>query len=298
MEKELSIRNLKIFALICQEKQITKAAELLGISQPAASLAVRELEEYAGATLFERNGRGVRITKAAKHFYPMVQQFLSMYEELDQEMTKWGSSGNIQIGSSISIGTCILPSVIGEYNQKYPEIEVKVSVNSSDIIEQAILDGNLDVALIEGIVHSEKIISECFMNDELIPICGRFHPLARKEKVPLESLRGENFLLREKNSGTRELIETVFSQKGFFFEPKWESTSTAALINAVAQGLGISILPKKMLQSQLEQHNIFSFSIEGIDLSRKYHIIYQKKKFMTESVENFISLVRNFQIIP
>lgn len=296
MEKQISIRTLKVFVTICQEKNITKAANLLEISQPAASLAVRELEEYTGVTLFERSGRGIKMTNAARHFYPTVQQLLKMYGEMDYEMTKWSSVSNIQIGSSISIGACILPSVIWEYSQKYPKIEVKVSINSSDVIEKSILDGQLDIALIEGVVHSDKIVSECFMKDELIPICGKFHPLARKEQVPLERLKGESFLLREKNSGTRELIETVFSQKGFFFEPKWESTSTAALINAVAQGLGISILPKKMLKDQLEQHKVFSFSIEGIDLSRQYHLIYQKKRFITESVEKFISLVKNWQI--
>lgn len=295
MDKKLSIRNLKVFVTVCQEKNMTKAAKQLDISQPAASLAVREMEEYTGTTLFERDGRGIRLTKAAKHFYPMVQQMLKLYGEIENEMMKWSSTSSVHIGSSISIGACILPSVIREYNQNYPEIEVKVSINSSDIIEQAILDGNLDIALIEGSIHSDKIMSECFLKDELVAICGMFHPLAGKKQVPIDRLKNENFLFREKNSGTRELIETVFSQKDFFFEPIWESTSTTALINAVAQGIGISILPKKMLQDQLDNHKVYSFSIEGIDLSRNYYVIYQKKRLMTVPVENFLLMVQNWQ---
>ena len=295
MEKQLSIRNLRVFVTICQEKNITKAAKQLDISQPAASLAIREMEEHTGTTLFERDGRGIRLTRAAKYFYPMVHQMLKIYDEMEYEMIKWSSTSNVHIGSSISIGACILPSIIQEYNQNYPETEVRVSINSSEIIEQAILDGSLDIALIEGSIHSDKIESQCFLEDELIAICGMFHPLAGKTQVPLARLRNENFLFREKNSGTRELIETVFSQKDFFVEPLWESTSTAALINAVAQGIGISILPKKMLQEQLEHHKIFSFSIEGVDLSRNYYVIYQKKRFMTVPVENFLSLVQSWQ---
>lgn len=295
MDKQLSIRNLKVFVTVCQEKNVTKAAKKLAISQPAASLAVREMEEYMGTTLFERDGRGIRLTKAAKHFYPMVQQMLKIYDEIDYEMIKWSSRSDVHIGSSISIGACVLPSIIQEYNQRYPEIGVRVSINSSEIIEQEILDGSLDIALIEGKIHSDKIVSQCFLKDELIAICGMFHPLAGKKQVPLERLRNENFLFREKNSGTRELIETVFSQKDFFIEPIWESTSTAALINAVAQGIGISILPKKMLKEHLDQHKIFSFSIEGIDFSRNYYVIYQGKRFMTEPVGNFLSLVQNWQ---
>lgn len=295
MDKKLSIRNLKVFATVCQEKNMTKAAKQLDISQPAASLAVREMEEYTGTTLFERDGRGMRLTKAARHFYPMVQQLLKLYGEMENEMMKWSSTSSVHIGSSISIGACILPSVIRKYNQNYPEIEVKVSINSSDIIEQAILNGDLDIALIEGSIHSDKIVSECFLKDELVAICGIFHPLAGKKQVPIDRLQNEKFLFREKNSGTRELIETVFSQKDFFFEPMWESTSTTALINAVAQGIGISILPKKMLQDQLDNHKVYSFSIEGIDLSRNYYVIYQKKRLMTVPVEHFLSMVRNWQ---
>lgn len=295
MEKQLSIRNLKVFVAVCQEKNVTKAAKQLDMSQPAASLAIREMEQYTGTTLFERDGRGIRLTKAAKHFYPMVQQLLKIYSEIEYEMIKWSSTSNVHIGSSISIGACILPSIIWKYNQNYPDIEVKVSINSSEIIEQAILDGSLDIALIEGSIHSDKIVSECFLKDELVAICGMFHPLAGKTQVPLDHLRNESFLFREKNSGTRELIESVFSQKDFFIEPIWESTSTAALINAVAQGIGISILPKKMLQDQLDRHKIFSFSIDGIDLSRNYYVIYQKKRFITAPVENFLSLVQNWQ---
>ena len=214
---------------------------------------------------------------------------------MENEMMKWSSTSSVHIGSSISIGACILPSVIRKYNQNYPEIEVKVSINSSDIIEQAILNGDLDIALIEGSIHSDKIVSECFLKDELVAICGMFHPLAGKKQVPIDRLQNEKFLFREKNSGTRELIETVFSQKDFFFEPMWESTSTTALINAVAQGIGISILPKKMLQDQLDNHKVYSFSIEGIDLSRNYYVIYQKKRLMTVPVEHFLSMVRNWQ---
>ena len=295
MDKKLSIRNLKVLDTVCQEKNMTKAAKQLDISQPAASLAVREMEEYTGTTLFERDGRGMRLTKAARHFYPMVQQLLKLYGEMENEMMKWSSTSSVHIGSSISIGACILPSVIRKYNQNYPEIEVKVSINSSDIIEQAILNGDLDIALIEGSIHSDKIVSECFLKDELVAICGMFHPLAGKKQVPIDRLQNEKFLFREKNSGTRELIETVFSQKDFFFEPMWESTSTTALINAVAQGIGISILPKKMLQDQLDNHKVYSFSIEGIDLSRNYYVIYQKKRLMTVPVEHFLSMVRNWQ---
>ncbi len=295
MDKKLSIRNLKVFATVCQEKNMTKAAKQLDISQPAASLAVREMEEYTGTTLFERDGRGMRLTKAARHFYPMVQQLLKLYGEMENEMMKWSSTSSVHIGSSISIGACILPSVIRKYNQNYPEIEVKVSINSSDIIEQAILNGDLDIALIEGSIHSDKIVSECFLKDELVAICGMFHPLAGKKQVPIDRLQNEKFLFREKNSGTRELIETVFSQKDFFFEPMWESTSTTALINAVAQGIGISILPKKMLQDQLDNHKVYSFSIEGIDLSRNYYVIYQKKRLMTVPVEKFLLMVQHWQ---
>ena len=280
---------------VYQEESITRAAEKLHMTQPATSHAIREMEEYYHTKLFERSGRGIRVTSAGTRLYPSAARLLSLYDEMDAEMKNWDTSGKLRIGSSISIGSCILPQLINRFSKKYPELELYVKVDSSDVIEQNILENHLDFALIEGSVHSEKLNSSVFLDDELVPVCSRFHPLAGAEDIELDSLKKEHFLMREPNSGTRQLADSSFALKNFQIKPTWESTSTAALINAVSIGLGISILPKRMLEKQLRMHQIASFTIHDLDLKRHYSLIYHENKFVSPTMQEFFDMLEDIK---
>ena len=280
---------------VYQEESITRAAEKLHMTQPATSRAIREMEEYYHTKLFERSGRGIRVTSAGTRLYPSAARLLSLYDEMDAEMKNWDTSGRLRIGSSISIGSCILPQLINRFSKKYPELELYVKVDSSDVIEQNILENHLDFALIEGSVHSEKLKSSVFLDDELVPVCSRFHPLAGAEDIELDSLKKEHFLMREPNSGTRQLADSSFALKNFQIKPAWESTSTAALINAVSIGLGISILPKRMLEKQLRMHQIASFTIRDLDLKRHYSLIYHENKFVSPTMQEFFDMLEDIK---
>ena len=280
---------------VYQEESITRAAEKLHMTQPATSLAIREMEEYYHTKLFERSGRGIRVTSAGTRLYPSAARLLSLYDEMDAEMKNWDTSGRLRIGSSISIGSCILPQLINRFSKKYPELELYVKVDSSDVIEQNILENHLDFALIEGSVHSEKLNSSVFLDDELVPVCSRFHPLAGAEDIELDSLKKEHFLMREPNSGTRQLADSSFALKNFQIKPTWESTSTAALINAVSIGLGISILPKRMLEKQLRMHQFASFTIHDLDLKRHYSLIYHENKFVSPTMQEFFDMLEDIK---
>lgn len=286
----MTLKHIRIFTTVYEEESITRAAAKLGLTQPATSLAIKELEEYYHTSLFERSGRGIRSTQAGEHLYPSAARLLSLYEEMDLEMKTWDTSGVLRIGSSISIGSCILPQLISQFTKQYPELEVYVMVDSSDVIEQRILENRLDFALIEGNIHSDKIKSQIFLDDELIPVCGRFHPLAGAVDVELAQLKNERFLMREKNSGTREFADSNFAIHDFHVTPVWESSSTTALINAAAAGLGISILPKRLLEKQLRMHQIFSFTIKNVDLKRHYYLVYHKNKYISPAMQYFFDM--------
>ena len=291
----MTLKHIRIFVTVYQEESITRAAEKLHMTQPATSLAIREMEEYYHTKLFERSGRGIRVTSAGARLYPSAARLLSLYDEMDAEMKNWDTSGKLRIGSSISIGSCILPQLINRFSKKYPELELYVKVDSSDVIEQNILENHLDFALIEGSVHSEKLNSSVFLDDELVPVCSRFHPLAGAEDIELDSLKKEHFLMREPNSGTRQLADSSFALKNFQIKPTWESTSTAALINAVSIGLGISILPKRMLEKQLRMHQIASFTIHDLDLKRHYSLIYHENKFVSPTMQEFFDMLEDIK---
>lgn len=286
----MTLRHLKIFVSVCKENSITLAAKKLYISQPAVSNVIKELESYYGTQLFERISKKLYLTEAGKIILNYALHINSLFEELEATIRSSSTIGILRIGSSITIGTHLMPYYIKEFSLRYPDIETLVTIDSSDIIEKLILENELDFALIEGIVHSEHIISKDFINDELVVICDLENPLLKKEVISVEDLSTQKFLMREKNSGTRELAESILLLHNISLKPIWESSSTEAIINGVSQGIGISILPLQLVQDFIDRDKICKLEVHGLKFNRQYHIIYHKNKFLTPPSLEFIRL--------
>jgi DNA-binding transcriptional LysR family regulator len=211
---------------------------------------------------------------------------------MDQDLAEGNTDIPVRIGSSISIGACLLPQCIRDYMECFGASMPFLEINSSDIIEKKILENRLDFAMIEGNVHSDAILSEPLIDDHLSLICSPLHPLAGKKTVSLDDLAEQTFLLREKNSGTRELAQSTLMMHDFLLRPRLESTSTVAIINAVRQNLGLSILPCRMLTQYFEDGSLVELSIRGIRFLRKYSIIYHQNKYLSPDLSRTIDFFR------
>lgn len=141
----MTLRHLHIFVSVYEHKSITKAANTLHIAQPSVSLAIKELGEYYGVQLFDRIGRGITPTEAAKHLYGYAIHIVSLFNEMEQHIKNWDNIGTLRIGASITIGTHILPELIKEYQKHNPDLRLEVIVNKSSAIEQHILDNKIDI---------------------------------------------------------------------------------------------------------------------------------------------------------
>lgn len=289
----MTLRHLKVFVAVCELNSITKAAEKLHIAQPAVSCAIKELEDYYGIKLFDRISKRLYLTEAGKNFLSYATHIVSMFDEMESNMRDLDKPGKLHIGSSITIGTAFMPGYVGNFKALYPQTEVYVTIDSSDIIEKKILQNELDFALIEGIVHLDSIICETYMDDELVIICSLDHPFCKNKAVTVEQFISEPFLLREKGSGTRELFDNVLASLGYSVIPAWESTSTLALINAVINGLGLSVLPRMLVKDSINEGRIAAVQIEGLKFNRKFNIIYHKNKFLTASAKAFIEMCKS-----
>lgn len=287
----MTLRHLKIFAVVCQENSISLAAKKLYISQPAVSNTIKELETYYGTPLFDRISRKLYLTQTGNVVYQYAIHITSLFQELEESVKNPLAPGfSLNIGSSITIGTHLMPEYICRFSEQYPDIPVYVTIDSSDVIEHKILNNELDFGLIEGFIHSDHLISHEFVQDELTVICSPENPLIHQEHLTVSALSGQNFLMREKNSGTRELAESILSLHGIFLQPLWESSSTEAIINGVAKNIGISILPLQLVQEPLRQNKIIRLKINDLSFDRQYHIIYHKNKFLSPAALAFMKL--------
>lgn len=286
----MTLRHMKIFVTVCQENNITAAAKKLFISQPAVSIAIKEIEEYYGIKLFDRLSRKIYITQMGEIVFNYALHITSLFDEMDNTIKDKDTVKKIKIGSSISIGTDLMPSYVKKFSDSFPDIQVFVTVDSSDIIEQMILDNKLDFALIEGVIHSDNIVTQNFLDDELVVVCNRSNPLTKKNQITMGDLKSQKFLLREINSGTREVIESIFLLHNVSITPIWESSSTQAIINAVISGIGVSILPYRLVKLYIETNRITRLNIDNINFKRQLHIIYHKNKYLSTAANKFLEL--------
>lgn len=286
----MTLRHLKIFVAVCECDGITAAAEKMYLAQPAVSLAIRELEEYYGIRLFDRISRHLYLTEAGKQFLEYALHITSLFDEMESGIRNWDSIGHLRIGSSITIGTHLMPELVKHFSSQYPDIKVHVTINNSKQIENMVLNNQLDFALIEGVVHSEHLLFEEFLSDELVLVCSPDDPLTKQQNIEIEELKKYPFLLREVESGTRELFDSCLLVYGISIEPIWESTSTGALIHAVKKGLGLSALPYPLVKRDLDAGDLERLFVQGLDFHRKFHVIYHKNKYLTKAARSFIDI--------
>lgn len=286
----MSIKTLMIFVTVYKEESITSAAKKLNISQPAVSFAIRELETQYSVKLFERVGRGIQKTSAARHLYEFASHITSLYMEMDQEFGKELPNTPLRIGFSSTIGASFMPSLIGRFVEQYNVPMPYVTVNTSDKIEALILENQLDIAMTEGCSCSDKILAEPFAADRLILVCSPSHALSPKKRITLADLKEEHFLLREKGSQTRGLVESAFRLHDFILRPTLESSSTTAIIHGVCANLGISILPERLVSGYLKDGSLSTLSIQGLEFKREFEIIYHQNKYLNPDMLHFIEL--------
>lgn len=290
----MTLRHIRIFLALCEHDcNTTRAAEALHMTQPAVSLALRELEAHYGVVLFDRIGRRLRITAAGERFASYASRIAALFDDMERQLRGWDRCGLLRVGASITIGSQFLPSYVKRFCALHPGAEIQAMVAPSELLEQQLMDNLLDLALMEGVPHVSALRSEEYMEDRLVVIVpgdGSFRP---GQHLSQAEFRRQKFLLRERGSGTREEFERVTERAGFTVSPTWEATSTTALVNAVISGLGIAVLPYRMVSAPLERGLVFAVTVEGLDFRRKFRIVYHRDKFLTTQARDFIALCRS-----
>ena len=286
----MTLRHMKVFAAVCGCKSATEAAEKLGIAQPAVSLAIKELEDHYGVRLFDRISHRLYLTEEGKELLSYARRIISLFDEMGNDVKNWDSFGVVRIGSSITVGTCLTPDYVKRFRSAYPGIKVRVTVDNSAAIEKMILENRLDFAMIEGTVHSDRVAARRFLQDELVLVCGAGTGFSSRAEIMPGELPGLPFLLREKGSGPRGLFERPLLPRGIAVVPEWESISTEAIVAAVSRGLGVSVLPLRLVERALAEKSLVRIRVRGLEFQRYFSLILHKDKQLSKSARAFLKL--------
>ena len=291
----MTIKHMRVFAAVYRQMNISRAAEILHMTQPAVSRSIREIETYYGIRLFERIKNRLYRTESGSAFYARAIHIVESFETMETEIKNWDELGTLRIGSSITLGNFLLPPIFMEFQRDHPKINLKVTISNTDTICGAVLDNRIDIAVVEGSVPSEYICERHLREDRLVLILPPRHPLLTQAELHLHDIVNYPLLLRETGSAGRTFLNKVFAVHEIAVEPAWESTSTQALVKAVSYGLGLSILPEQLVIRDIEAGAVATRPIADEAFIRSNHIIWHRQKFLTRTSKDFIDLCLKIQ---
>lgn len=279
-------KHFTIFVEVCRFLNFSQAAEALNTTQPAVSLAVKELESHYGVALFERMNRRVYLTPAGEALLATAQDVLRGFQEAEETLGQ-GRPLALRVGANVSFGEAGLAQVLGRFRQEHPQVRLRALVANSDKIQSLLAENQLDVGIVDGLGVSERLRAQPLYQEDLVLAAapGRFPAPATVEELAALPL-----LLREPGSGLRSSVDRVFSQQGLAPQPLLESTSTAALAQAAKAGLGVAILPEALAQ---RESGLQVETVPEVRFFRQFACALHRQKAPSPALEAFLALLRD-----
>lgn len=287
-----TLQQLRILKAIATEKSFTRASELLYISQPSLSKQIKSLEKNLNIVLINRKKNQISLTENGKIFLQYSERILALCEESCRALIdlKNGERGNLIVGASQTIGTYLLPRVLALFAKNYPQIDIKVQVNSTRVIAKNTINRKIDLAIVGGKIPNEltkNLIIENFIEDEFSLIIPKSHPFASKIIITKEDLYHLNFITLNSNSTIRKFIDTILIQNKI--ETKqlriiMQLNSIEGIKTAVSLGLGAAFMSSSAIEKEIQLKTIKILKIKNIKITRTLSIIsnpdcYKSKAF-------------------
>ena len=291
-----SLRQLEIFVAICRTESVSRASEALSLSQSATSTALSELERQFDLQLFDRGGKSLRINETGQQLLPRAVELLDRAKEIENLLQGHAGFGHMRIGATLTVGNYLATILVARFLQEHSESRIQLKVHNTSTIVQQIANHELDLGLIEGDCNHPDIEVQPWIADELVVFSAPSHPLASQRKVSLEQLLQEDWILREKGSGTRETFDRAFHSHHSELKIRLELEHTEAIKRAVESGLGIGCISRLALKDAFRRGSLVPISTPSLDLSRFFYFLWHKQKYQTTGIREFLDLCRRLTV--
>ena len=280
-------RHPRVFYEVCKHMNMTKASKELFVSQPAISKTIHDIEQDYGVKLFERWNKQLYLTPEGATLYEYSKQAVNLLDAIDKSMQARNGKDIIRVGASITIGTSILGEIAADFCAEHPSVKIEALVDSTPVIEQALLQGQIDLSFVEGRLASPEIKSETVGCTDIVLVVGRTHELYGQEGITLEDLSGRDFIVREKGSRTREKFSMEMERNNIRWNPAWECHNTQTIKNAVDAGLGIGVLSKLSVRKRLESGRFRALNVFDKPLELYIRMAYAENKYFSQNLTAF-----------
>lgn len=295
----ISLRQLELFASVARNESFSRAAEEMHLTQPAVSVQIKNLEDSVGVPLFEYIGRKFFLTEAGRELFAAantVFESLGRFEMLVADM-KGLKQGKLRVAVTTT-AKYFIPRILGAFCERYPGVDVSLKVtNREGVIAR--IEENADDLYVMGQPPEElNVKATPFMENELVVIARRDHPLVGKKRVPLARLAEEPFLMREPTSGTRMALERLFAEHGVHARTRMELGSNEAIKQGVLGGLGVAVLSSHSLALDASDGDIAVLDAAHFPIKRHWYAVCPAEKRLSVVAGTFLDFLLGFAERP
>jgi DNA-binding transcriptional LysR family regulator len=285
--------QLITFAAVAEHRNISRASVALHLSQPAVSGQLRQLQDEFGEPLYQRDGRGVRLTPAGEQLASYAARLRDTWRQAHayRDALRGMERGTLRVGASTTPASYLLPYLVARFQRRYPDVTLHTAGgNTTDIVSAL---ATLDVALIEGAVGADlppDTAVHAWREDEIVAIMPRAHPLASAAAggICLAQLGAEPLVLREAGSGVRQLVERAFAAAGVPMRVGLEIAGVEGVKEAVRAGMGIGFVSAMSMRH--EDHALRRCSFGPQALTRRFSILVPHASAPSRLVGQFLAL--------
>lgn len=270
--------RLKVFYTVAKRLSFTKAAEELIISQPAVTNHIKELESQFNLAFFERKGNKVVLTQAGEILLKHTEELQRIYRQIEFDLNKFNKAFNgvLHVGSSTSITQYILPPLLAQFHSIHKEVKVELLNGNSEQIEQALLNKNIELGIIESKSRRREIHYTPFLKDEIVLVCSSKNPWANKDEIYPEDLKKVQLLMREPGSGTLEVIASALKEEGIRLSDlnvEMQLGSTEAIKSYLQHSNCMAFISLQAIFKELSSGALKIIEIKNMPIHRHFYFI-------------------------
>lgn len=292
--KQATFHQLKVFEAVARHSSFTRAAEELFLTQPTVSMQVKQLAKAVGLPLFEQIGKRIYLTAAGRELFATCQEIfeeLSLFEIAVADL-KGLKQGYLRL-AAITTAKYVIPRLLGPFCQLYPGIDVSLKVTNHEQILERLTDNRDDLYVLSQPPEDLDVSSYPFVENPLVVIAPRHHPLAQEKNIPLRRLAEEPFIMREPGSGTRKAVQKLFDEHEISVKVKLDLGSNEAIKQAIAGGLGISVLSRHTLALEGATSQLTILDVEDFPIQLYWYVIYPTGKQLSVLARTFLEYLLN-----
>ena len=300
---QTTLHQLKVFETVARHASFTRAAEELFITQPTVSSQVKQLTKAIGLPLFEQIGKSLYLTEAGKELLATCHDIFERLNNFEMKIAdlKGTKQGQLRL-AVITTAKYFVPRLLGSFCQHYPGVDVALQVTNHQEIQRRMLENEDDLYIVSNPPQEIDLRSQPFIDNPLVVVANKNHPLADQRNIPIQKLNDIQFIMREKGSGTRKAVLELFTKNKISVKVKLELGSNEAIKQAIAGGLGISVLSEHCLISEGMSGELTILDVEHFPIKRRWYVSHLAGKQLSVIAQTFLDYLlaesRNIPLPP